>query len=182
LYLNVIPFEDVNAYYDFVPGVSDDLWELSNWSFGDGLEYLVNQLDLRWWPERPPLKNVAALINIQDPIGIRKPTCDGVEASGACWYYGAAGESCEQVCTGHGDVDADATIKIAGSGGSWAACNNIFNALGAPAVIFGDSPMCLVAAGCVYDTSGAGRGRCITPPTTTTASHPVARRVCACQQ
>jgi hypothetical protein len=166
LYLNVIPFEDVDAYYDFARDVPAGwTWELSNWSFGDGLEYLVNQLDLRWWPERPPLTNVAALIDIQDPIGIKKiaPAAPAAPATAAwCrppanlygfnWYYVQGGESCNSACVACGStVNAAGLNYFVGNGNAANECAALIPAVlgagGAGGAIDNNPPTATFGAG-----------------------------------
>jgi hypothetical protein len=56
-------------------------------------------------------------------------SCDGVSVGGYCWYLGAAGQSCNTVCSGHGGYNA-ATRDYAGSGGTTTRCTNVISALG----------------------------------------------------
>ncbi|MFN2378042.1 MAG: hypothetical protein ABR538_16040 [Candidatus Binatia bacterium] len=106
--------------------------------------------------------------------------CEGVAHAGACWFFGADGESCDEVCDGVGKVYSDATKAVAGSDGSDETCERLLDELGAPGTgLEFPSFDCGVASGCTEE--GGLRGRCATPPTTSSASDPVGARVCACE-
>ncbi len=107
----------------------------------------------------------------------------GVKVGGVCWYLGALSASCDATCLAAGLSYDTATLTFAGSGGTWAQCQAVMDALGqtAPPLVDGeDAPSCPSGLGCVKDEGI--RFRCTDPvATTATASAPVAYRACACQ-
>jgi hypothetical protein len=71
LYLQIRPLEDTEDYYDFDPLLPEGwTWNLNSWSVAGSLEALVQALGLGWWPGLAPLTNVAALVDLGDPIGV----------------------------------------------------------------------------------------------------------------
>ncbi len=105
----------------------------------------------------------------------------GVPVGGACWYFGASNESCDTTCAAAGLVYDDSTLVYAGSAGaSFAQCDQVLSALGAPATTFGDGT-CANALGCFYQNAGAGRVRCTSPDTTSSGVTLTGQRACACQ-
>lgn len=86
LYLNVYPDDASGQYYDFQQGAPEGGYQtMSNWSFGGSLSDLVEQLDLRWWPERPPLTAVKVAVDLGDPVTLVSHApcpndfdCDGI--------------------------------------------------------------------------------------------------------
>lgn len=104
-------------------------------------------------------------------------TCGGTTVGGYCWYYGAAGDSCDTVCSTHGGTNA-ATISYVGSSGTDAQCQSVLAAFGDNATFYQDS--CSTGWGCYSLTSPARRIRCADPVTTQSASNGIIRRVCAC--
>jgi hypothetical protein len=60
--------------------------------------------------------------------------CSGAAMEGICWYAGARGQSCTEVCALHGGVapGAAALVGTAAQGGSAARCDEILEALGLP--------------------------------------------------
>lgn len=65
--------------------------------------------------------------NDQLVVGQMRP-CNGARVSGGCWYMGADGQSCNQVCANQGGY-SELTRILAGSEGSLAVCGNVFNAI-----------------------------------------------------
>jgi hypothetical protein len=54
----------------------------------------------------------------------------GVAYADACWFLGAAGETCDTACANQGLVcDEAATRDVAGSGGTLAACDDLVDLL-----------------------------------------------------
>jgi hypothetical protein len=58
--------------------------------------------------------------------------CAGVRYSGICWYLGAQGSSCQQVCTDHGQpaTNAASYIGTTTQGGSISQCKTLLGLLG----------------------------------------------------
>lgn len=105
----------------------------------------------------------------------------GIEIAAACWFYGASGQSCAQVCTGKGLGYDEATRTFAGSGGSASNCREVLDALGVAGSSVG-TLSCFLGnpqVGCHYH-EGWGRWSC-SDSTTRTASSSSKRRACACK-
>ncbi len=98
-------------------------------------------------------------------------SCGGYSSGGKCWYLGAAGQTCNTVCTGHGSC-------VSGNSFDDASCT-VLTALGADCT-----------SGCNIGSNfynphwdGATPGQCAYSSTLTercTASVAGARRLCAC--
>ncbi len=58
--------------------------------------------------------------------------CDGRVVGGYCWYVGAPGEACDEVCLDHGGYDAEGTTDFAGSEGTPQNCRTICTAFEMP--------------------------------------------------
>lgn len=97
---------------------------------------------------------------------------------GFCWFLGPIGQDCDQICADSERTYDTATDTFAGSSGSLANCVSVMNDIG---VIGGgvDNGACSAGVGCF--TTGGAIIRCTAPPTTSSASDPLDRRVCACQ-
>jgi hypothetical protein len=95
---------------------------------------------------------------------------------GACWFVGAEGDTCTEVCASHELRYDSATRTYAGSDGSDANCTAVLNALG----ISGSTTGAVwgVGLGCFVEYSGFRRD--YGSPTTADASHEDFRRACAC--
>lgn len=105
--------------------------------------------------------------------------CSGLVYEDACWFLGFEGQTCSEVCSGAGQVYDDATRTVAGSDGSGDNCEKLLDSLDAPgAGIQFPSADCGFPNGCAEE-SGL-RGRCNTPPTTSSGREGDTRRVCAC--
>jgi hypothetical protein len=124
------------------------------------------------------------------------PRCPG-GAPGSyptCWYAGAFGQSCDEVCSAVGRAYDPATAS-AGSEGRDISCFNVLAALNrlpldqVNILFTGRSDDCagmgLGGLGCFSSAASGGGvasfGRCATPPTTGDASAPGYARFCACQ-
>jgi hypothetical protein len=107
--------------------------------------------------------------------------CSGVEVGGYCWHVGAAGQSCDAVCSGYGSCDLAGTRDYAGSGGTLANCQSVATALG------------LSGSAANSESGNQGYGctaisflgtpliiRVPSPATTCTASDGSMQRICAC--
>ena len=106
---------------------------------------------------------------------------DGKSIGGRCWYSTVFNESCDMACTYHGlSYDPD-TAAYAGSGGSFANCDAVLTAFGAPLASAGDVAGCSSGYGCAFDSNVPGRVRCTSPATTSSAFAPTVLRVCACE-
>ena len=87
--------------------------------------------------------------------GATKPptTCAGTWVGGYCWYFGAEGESCTEVCASH-DGYHKATRTYAGSDGTDSNCYTVLSALGAPPDDDGAVDWELHDLGCIYKKIG----------------------------
>ncbi len=109
---------------------------------------------------------------------VRFCTEDAAVMLGYCWYYGDAGESCEDVCDSHGGYN-EATNTVAGAGaGSYDNCSAILDTL-APATTWGSTHPDASNVGCIVDNRWDQRYY-VTSPTTAAASCPTCLRACAC--
>jgi len=108
------------------------------------------------------------------------PTCPdgGFLYSGACWYRTALDENCDEVCAGVGLAYDSATLTIAGSGGTNAACDAILTGIGVGGAGVTDGS-CFEGFGCLEEAGS--RGRCTDPATSATVKDPTATRACACE-
>ena len=190
LYLNFISDDPGYRYYDFGGELP------RGWNFAGSLNDLVTQLGLAWWPSLPPLTNVGVMVDLGNPLSRRPapvlatptpaatptPGCGGVQYNSACWYLGAAGQSCDQVCATHGLANAAATIAVGSGAANFAVCSAVLDAVAAPALPSSGDVTCGSGGGCLFSTGGAGRMHCTAPATTTGASFGVWRRACACNQ
>lgn len=113
------------------------------------------------------------------------PVCSGVMIGGYCWYAGAKGQSCTQVCASRGGVNITGTRNYVGSGGNITNCTNVSSALGLTIGSPTDSNSCssgLQYMGCGEYTSifGVRIVRCSNAATTADSTIGAFRRVCAC--
>ncbi|HEY2773213.1 MAG TPA: hypothetical protein VGK20_04075 [Candidatus Binatia bacterium] len=107
--------------------------------------------------------------------------CPGEVYAGACFFLGAAGDSCDDACGAQGMSFDNATITVAGSGGTDVACQQLLDDLGAPGtgLDFPSDPNCGLGVGCSYQLPSL-RGRCTVPATTSSAGTGGVARICAC--
>lgn len=119
--------------------------------------------------------------------GEDEPSCGGTELGGACWYKGALGESCTQVCASRGGYDA-ATASWAGSPapgdrGNAANCAALAAALSThpfqPSV---DNINGLDDFGCLEEPGKSRTELVSVAATTESGANAVAARFCACQR
>lgn len=112
------------------------------------------------------------------------PPCDGTSVLGACWYLTADNGACSTFCASHGAFD-EATVTVAGSGGTSETCESVLTALGHPGNVL-DSPTTLpeyAHLGCVVQSAGGmGRFRYNAYVTWDTAHHAGYLRACACTE
>lgn len=89
--------------------------------------------------------------------GVRLPappvptnTCQGVKATGLCWYLGSVGDSCVDACDGHGGIEPQMTSFVgnAEQGGSLAECSRVMETLGFPGPLFAAVRIDQRALGC----------------------------------
>ncbi len=108
--------------------------------------------------------------------------CLGEPVGGACWYLGNDGESCDTVCPNVGLVYDSATETNAGSGGTFAQCDAVMEALTpSPLTLTGDQS-CVFEGGLGCAILGETQlGRCTTPVTDSSSSASNYERACACQ-
>lgn len=103
--------------------------------------------------------------------------CGGVEVGGYCWYLGAEGKNCDQVCVSHGGYH-EATRTYAGSDGTDNNCIQVLDALGAPD---GEFRTQSGYEGCYqFEFEGKSYRRRALYPTNSWASG--YRRACACKE
>lgn len=114
---------------------------------------------------------------------------------GACWFFGATGESCDAVCGNRSLSYDDATDTYAGSGGTNAQCEQVLQALrdtnvavpddvdGIDAAVVGGSGRgCHTGSLCPEGADGLPSCWLRDPsPTSPSASNGVSRRACACR-
>ena len=103
-----------------------------------------------------------------------------VEVSGACWYLGNSGESCDTACVNVGLVYDPETEEFAGSGGTLAGCGEVMTALSQSTPV--DDPSCADGWGCSVDDGTGDSFRCTSPTTTSSAAIIGIIRACACKQ
>lgn len=102
-------------------------------------------------------------------------TAGGKDLAGACWFLGAAAQSCTTVCSGlSGDYNVD-TRDFAGSFGKDSNCNDVLNAFGVAGTSTAQGGT--AAAGCHYSSATRYRN---TTATTPAASAAGVQRACAC--
>lgn len=109
------------------------------------------------------------------------PACSGVMVGGYCWYAGAQGQSCTQVCSSRGGVNIAGTRNYAGSGGTNAQCQSVLNALGHAGEV--TQLACndgMQYAGCLRYGFIFGNLRCTGAATTDSGNFSAASRACAC--
>ncbi len=117
--------------------------------------------------------------------------CDGVLVGGYCWYLGALDLPCgsdtvASVCGTHGGYN-EATDTFAGYNGTYEGCEDVLDALGAPAgvLIANESA---AAVGCTYlfyegpTTTTEYRHWCHITPTQETTGTSNSQRACACNE
>ncbi len=125
-----------------------------------------------------------ALISLTEDDSSNDNGCGGIEIGGYCWYLGAQGQSCDNVCASHGGYH-EATRTYAGSEGTSQNCYHILEALGAPPDSDGKLPaMDSIDSGCYSDWFGTTsvfwqRG---TLPTTSSSRDSARQRACACNR
>jgi hypothetical protein len=103
----------------------------------------------------------------------------GARLGGACWFLGAFGESCADLCGGRGLAYDEATRSFTGSDApSFDDCEDLVRELTGSAIGGAADGDCASGLGCHLDT-GANAVRCVTPETSAEAADDV-RRVCAC--
>jgi len=113
------------------------------------------------------------------------PVCSGASAGGYCFYAGAGGQSCTQVCSARGGVNIAGTRNYVGSGGTFENCRNIASALSLTTNSGGDSNSCsqgIEYLGCGEYSSflGVRVVRCTNAATNADGATTGFRRVCAC--
>lgn len=107
--------------------------------------------------------------------------CAGEIVGGYCWYLGAAGDSCTEVCASHGGYNS-ATLTYAGSDGTDARCNSVLEALGSSGTLTPSSACTNTCnVGCMIHIN-ATRYRITTNPTIEGSSYANYKRACACNK
>ncbi len=128
------------------------------------------------------LRKLLCMVNDNSEAGGGSFNCasaGGVNVSGQCWIYGAAGQSCTTVCSSKGGTCDLTQTQSVGSAGVNSDCRDILTSLSAPgstASAYSSS----YAVGCVYDTSDTNRIRHNGETTTCAGSASNMRRACAC--
>ena len=113
------------------------------------------------------------------------PPCPsgGRRVGGVCWYLANnSTQNCNDVCTGVGRTYDDATRTFAGSGGTLANCEAIFDTGGVITTFATDETNCSTARGCghVPQDGYIDVRRCVSPATTAEATGDGSHRACAC--
>jgi hypothetical protein len=113
------------------------------------------------------------------------PTCPsgGRRVGGVCWYLAnTSAQNCNDVCAGVGLTYDDATRTFAGSAGTLANCEAIFDTGGVITVFATDETSCSTARGCAHVPQDGyiDVRRCVSPATTAGATGDTAHRACAC--
>ena len=125
------------------------------------------------------MDNVAAGLKSSAPSA-----CSGAEIDGACWLLSEDQSDCIETCVEAGLSYDKATRMYSGSDGTDASCEEILDALGAPADPFVlNSTDCInfpVGMGCFHDLFYGIRVRCAVVPTDATSFFADAQRACAC--
>ena len=115
--------------------------------------------------------------------GAGATACSGVTYGGICWYYGALGSSCQQVCANHGQPATEAATFVGTStqGGSAAKCGLIFGLLGIDTTPKSGTRSDGLGLGChFYQTTGYWW--LSSPAFSVTASQGNSSLVCGCNQ
>lgn len=103
-------------------------------------------------------------------------SCGDALVGGYCWYLGAQGQDCDQVCASHGGCNLIGTRDYAGSGGNVTNCENLLDAVGQGSGSVSNYPTTM---GCYYGVSMDQRARG-SLTTNCTSDISTATRVCAC--
>lgn len=112
--------------------------------------------------------------------------CAGNQVAGSCWYKGWLSTSCTSVCEPHGGVN-DATINIAGSGGTNQACQDVVTSFGLqhPSAVVNTCPAQVSNMGCTMNFLMSDIERCEAPTDTnasTTFGSGLFAHFCACNK
>jgi hypothetical protein len=111
--------------------------------------------------------------------------CSGPNHGGVCWYLGALGSSCRQVCASHGDVAPDLATYVGTSsqGGSADKCALLLGLLGLSPNPTSGSRSDGLGLGChVYQSQPPSLWWLTSPNFSVTASYTTVRVVCGCTQ
>jgi hypothetical protein len=103
------------------------------------------------------------------------PPCAGEEVGGACWFLGAAGDSCDDTCNGLGLLYDPATDGFGAASAD--NCNAVMDALGDVSTPWVGPPViCFVPLGC----HATGGSRVLCDGASAEAQTLGAERACAC--
>lgn len=108
--------------------------------------------------------------------------CSGVSYSGICWYLGAKGSSCTQVCANHGQpaTNAASIVGTAAQGGSLTQCKTLFVLLGNTLAPVQGTRSDGLGLGChLY---GTVTWWLTSPNFDVASSQPISQRVCGCTE
>jgi hypothetical protein len=111
------------------------------------------------------------------------PCPGGQMVGGFCWVASAPGDNCDAACAAIGKACDPATITYAGSGGTLANCQAVYDAFPGTFGSVTDAA-CPASGGIGCSAVGFSPTRCTTPPTTCGANDVSgfgANRFCACQ-
>lgn len=110
-------------------------------------------------------------------------SCAGATVGGHCWYRAAVGQSCDAACSSHGGVVLAGIRDYAGSSGTLANCQAVFQGLGISGTAVTSTDPAFGALGCAVRTSfPPGNWRQAAPATTSAASSVAFARLCSCVQ
>jgi hypothetical protein len=117
---------------------------------------------------------------VNNPNGLGMAACPvcgagGQSVGGYCWYMGAAGQTCDTVCSSHGACNLTGTRDYAGSGGTLANCQAVSTALGKGTA---SDTTAAITVGCTYLLGSVFR--ITSPATACTGSNASYSRFCAC--
>ena len=109
-------------------------------------------------------------------------SCSGAARGGICWYLGAPGSSCQQVCASHGQPAPEAASHVGttSQGGSLTECGALLGLLGVNGAPTSGTRSDGIGLGChVYS---AVPWWLSAPNFSVSASHASAQLVCGCSQ
>lgn len=121
----------------------------------------------------------------QQLLDVRSPCPTGKRHGLYCWFKGALGESCLQVCANNSATYVDGDVQAAGSGGSQAYCANVVQRFGHLGVEQdGLSAGAAGGLGCSLLQFGALQEirRYTSPDTTGDAANALHMRFCSCRE
>lgn len=170
--------KDLTVYNTLVAACGDKFaakWQVLEDKFGIECPTTGDRADVQA-PVETCKDTVSVLL---DPASCRNRS--GAEVGGSCWFLGQGGQSCDTVCAAVASSYDQATRDYAGSGGTLQHCNEVLDALGAPAAA-SNSVNIGVGLGCIYYTPGGPPVRLRDTQATVSGEAELhSLRACACQ-